>query len=408
MFRRHVILFSGWAALSIFAGLATAADDSLALFQRRILPILSAKNASSCSECHLSGVDLKDYIRPTQAETFAALKSAGLIDASKPEASKLLAFIARKPDKPSLITDKVRQEEYEAFRAWIVAAVKDPELAKTKAIDGSIGPGLPDEVIQHARKDRVLASFVDNVWSEVGRCAACHSPDRNQQQVKKHGEHISWIKLGNPQATLDHLREHELIDVDAPEKSLILLKPLNQVMHGGGQKMAFGDRTYKQFRRFLDDYSATLAGKYTKADQLPAENAEVSAVTEIWFKLEGIPAEYDQLVLQVDLYRWDDKSQAWTPDRWATADRPVFGKGGLWQNHLSLTAPRDSARAAEFARRPSLPAGKYLAKVYLDRQHKFEKQFPAELGPDDLLGQVEVNSRWPAGYGSMTVAKLPK
>src|SRR5688572_1657503 len=145
------ICFSAAAGPAVFADQA-----SLAIFERRILPILTAKNPSSCSECHLSGVDLKDYVRPTQEETFAALKSAGLIDTARPEASKLLAFIARKPDKPSLITEKVRQQEYEAFRAWIAAAVKDPTLAKSKAIDGSIGPDLPKEVIRHARKDRVL------------------------------------------------------------------------------------------------------------------------------------------------------------------------------------------------------------------------------------------------------------
>jgi cytochrome c553 len=408
MSRAGIAVFCGWAAIVFSASVAAGADESLALFQRRILPILSAKNASSCSECHLSGVDLKDYIRPTQEETFAALKGAGLIDTAKPDASKLLTFIARKPAKPSLITEKMRQEEYEAFRAWIVAAVKDPTLAKSKATDGTIGPNLPDEVIRHARKDHVLASFIDNVWAEVGRCAACHSPDRNQQQAKKHGEHISWIKLGDPQATLDHLREHELIDIEKPEKSLILLKPLNQVMHGGGQKIAYGDRTYKQFRKFLDDYAATLAGKYTKAEQLPAENAEVSAVTEIWFKLEGIPAEYDQLVLQVDLFRWDEKAGDWEKHRSATADRPIFGKGGLWQNHLSVTAPKGSPRAAELLLRPALPPGEYLAQIYIDKRHRFEKEYPAVLGDDDIVGQVEVNSRWPAGYGSMTAAKFPK
>src|SRR5262245_5945906 len=114
----------------IFADLgnpAPAADDSsLAIFERRILPILQAKNPSSCSECHLSGVDLADYIRPTQNETFAALRDSGLIDLAQPDRSKLLAFIARKPAKPSLVTDKIREQELAAFRAWIAAAVKDP------------------------------------------------------------------------------------------------------------------------------------------------------------------------------------------------------------------------------------------------------------------------------------------
>src|SRR5690349_5224637 len=98
-----------------------APDDSpgrsaLAIFERRILPIFRAKSPSSCTECHLSGVDLKDYIHPDQATTFASLVAAGLVDAKRPEDSKLLEFIARKPEKPSLVTDKAREQEYDAFR----------------------------------------------------------------------------------------------------------------------------------------------------------------------------------------------------------------------------------------------------------------------------------------------------
>jgi hypothetical protein len=402
------MLFCGCALALFSAGLVAAADDSLAIFERRILPILNAKNASSCSECHLSGVDLKDYIRPTQEETFAALKSAGLIDTAKPEASKLLAFIARKPDKPSLITAKVRQEEYEAFRAWIAAAAKDPALANVKATGGTIGPDLPDEVIRHARKDRVLASFLDNVWSEVARCAHCHSPERNQEQVKKHGEHISWIKPGDPQATLDHLREHELLYLKSPEKSLFLTKPLNQVMHGGGQKMAFGDRTYQQFRGFIDDLAATEAGKYASADQLPLPPREYSIATGIWLKVTDVPAKFDKLVLQADVYRWDDRAKAWSHERWATGDRPIAGDRQLWQQHLSLVAPRESRRAVELRQQPSLQDGKYLVRIYIDQRNKLEKEYPATLGPEEFVGEVEVTSSWPDGYGKMTVVKFPR
>jgi hypothetical protein len=402
------IRFFGSLILGTLPTWLWAADDSaLAIFQQRIVPILRAKNPSSCSECHLSGVDLKDYIRPSQEETFAALRDAGLIDTAKPNGSKLLRFIARRPDKPSLVTDKVRQQEYDAFRAWITAAVEDPALAAAKTSDRGIGAKLPDDVIRHARRDRVLASFIDNIWSEAGRCAACHSPDRNQQQVKKHGEHISWIKLGDPQATLDYLREYELIDLASPEKSLLLLKPLNQIEHGGGQKMAMGDRTYKQFRAFLEDYAAVAHGKYMRATDLPAPSSELSAATDIWFKLEGVPAKYDKLVLQVDLYRWDETSRDWSKERWATADRPIFGGGQLWQNHLSVTAPRDSSRAEEVRNSATLPPGRYLAKIYIDQQHKLERQYPATLGDDEFIGQVELTSRWPAGYGRMTVTRFP-
>jgi hypothetical protein len=397
------------AALCCFALNLSAADDAaLAIFQKRIVPILQAQRPSSCSECHLSGVDLKDYIRPTQPETFAALRDGGLIDVKTPAKSKLLQFIDRKPEKPSLVTEKIRAEESAAFRAWIEAAVKDPTLAAAKTADPAIGPKLPAEVIRHARQDRVLQSFLDNVWSEAGRCAACHSPDRNAQQVKKHGEHISWIKLRDPQASLAHLLENELIDLKEPEKSLLLLKPLNKVEHGGGVKMTMGDRTYQQFRRFIDDYAATQAGKYQTEKELPQPNNEAATVSEIWFKLTDIPAAYDKLVLRVDLYRWDEQQKSFSKERWATADRQVFGKGGLWQNHLSLVAPKESPRANELLKNATLPAGKYLAKIYLDRTDKLAKEYPAELKEKDLLAEVEVNSRWPAGYGAMTTVKLPR
>ncbi len=101
------------------------ARGALALFNKRILPILQSKNPSSCSECHLSGVDLKAYILPTQEATFASLVSAGLIDREKPDASKLLEFIRRSPEATELVSQKVREEELAAFRDWIRAAVKE-------------------------------------------------------------------------------------------------------------------------------------------------------------------------------------------------------------------------------------------------------------------------------------------
>ena len=64
-------------------------DTALAIFERRILPIFQSVKPSSCAECHLSGVDLKEYIRPTQQQTFASLVSAGLIDVAKTDDSKI-------------------------------------------------------------------------------------------------------------------------------------------------------------------------------------------------------------------------------------------------------------------------------------------------------------------------------
>ena len=384
------------------------AESALAVFRQRILPIMQAKNPSSCSECHLSGVDLKDYIRDDQTKTFAALRDAGLLNVKQPDESKLLKLINRRPEKPNLLTDKVRQQEFEAFRAWIRAAVKDVKLTAAKTADEKLGPQVAPEVIRHARQDRVLASFIDNVWSEVGRCAACHSPDRNQKQVKEHSEQVSWIKLGDPRATLAYMLEADLIDLAQPDQSQLLLKPTNQVKHGGGQKLVIGDRTYKQFRQFIEDYAASQRGDYKSPTDLPTPRTEVSAVTDIWFKLSDVPARLDKLVLQVDLFRFDEQTKAWSIDRWATADRAIWGGGQLWQQHLSVTAPRDAERARSISTRPTLPPGRYLAKIYLDEQGKLQSDYPYELGAAEFVGQVELDTRWPAGYGHMTVARFPE
>jgi hypothetical protein len=374
-----------------------------AIFQKRILPIFQAQRPSSCTECHLSGVELKDYIRPTQEATFASLVAAGLVDVENVDRSKILEFIQRKPEKPSLVKDKIRQVEYEAFRAWLLAAVADPDLLTKRAAEPA-GPQIPVEVIRHARTDRVMASFLDNIWTEVGRCAHCHSPDQNQKQVQEHGEQVSWIKLNDPLKTLAHMLEYGLIDPEDPKQSLLLLKPTLQVEHGGGQKMVVGDRTYKQFRRFLDDYAATVQGKYRSAGELPRPENEVSVVSEIWFKLTDVPEKYDQMLLQVDLYRATDRG--WSEHRVATSDRPVFGKGKLWQHSLSLTAPRGSKEAEQLASGMLAP-GRYLAKIYIDQTGKLAKDFQAELNEGDLVGVVEFESRWPTEYRAMTVVGFP-
>jgi hypothetical protein len=401
-FNLNLVLILGITVIASSSALPND-DSALDVFNKRILPIFQAKKPSSCTECHLSGVDLKDYIQSDQAKTFASLVRVGLIDVKQPDQSKILEFIRRKPDVPNLITEKIRQQELVAFQDWINVAVKDPDLLTAKSND-AVGPQIPDEVIRHARKDRVLASFVENVWTEVGRCAACHSPEQNKKQVKEHGERVSWIKLRDPQATLNYMLEAKLIDTEQPEQSLLLLKPTMQVEHGGGQKMVVGDRTYKQFRRFIDDYTATVHGNYSNIEQLPTPSEEVSVVSDIWLKIEGVPAKYDKMLLQVDLHRQDASGSP--KFRLATSDRPVFGGGNLWQHSLSLTAPRDSDWAKQMVSK-KLPSGKHLVKLYVDQTGKLQKDFTAKLNDEDFVGQIEVESVWPAGYGKMTVVQFP-
>src|SRR5262245_57106413 len=74
------VLASGVVATSCTS---RRADDTAAspqeIFERRIVPIFKSPNPSSCTQCHLAGVDLKDYILPSHEKTFLSLRDQGLI-----------------------------------------------------------------------------------------------------------------------------------------------------------------------------------------------------------------------------------------------------------------------------------------------------------------------------------------
>ena len=123
--------------------------------------------------------------------------------------------------------------------------------------------------------------------------------------------------------------------------------------------------------------------------------------------MTDVPAEFHKKLLQVDVYR--RVGEGWSKTRWATGDRAVFGPKKLWQQSLSLTAARDSARGKEIRSRKlrRLPPGRYLVKLYVDRTGKLQKDFRATLGEAEFIGEVEVDTRWLAGYQRKTVVRYP-
>ena len=308
------------AAFSTVFAEENAGDEPtpLALFDQRIMPIFRSEQPSSCVQCHLAAVDLKNYILPSHEKTFASLRDQGLVDLAHPEKSKILTLI-RMGDKDldkgaKLIHEKTRQAEYEAFASWIEACCNDPKLrnAPTLTVDKHARPERPDAVIRHARKSRVVDSFVRNVWSQRMRCFPCHTPHeidasnpRHQAAVKtqrqfqeNYGEAL--VKRLNifretPEATLQYLIERSrnvsenelpLINLDEPRQSLILLKPMSKlpvknpdgkfeaassslpVTHMGGLKMHKDDQSYKAFVAWLEDYAKVVGNRYAAVEEL--------------------------------------------------------------------------------------------------------------------------------------------
>jgi hypothetical protein len=393
-----------------------AADGSLdakEVFERRILPIFKSPNPSSCTECHLAGVDLKNYILPSHEKTFLSLRDQGLIDLDNPGDSKVLRLIAMgggTNQGASLISTKVRDAEYAAFAEWIRVSANDPNLRSApKPKPGEIAkPARPIEVIRHARIDRVLALFEENIWSQRFRCSGCHSPmgSENAKLVAEHGEQVSWLK-DTADATMRYLLDSENINVKQPERSRLLLKPLNEIKHGGGQKMLVGDMTYKAFRRWLDDYAKTVNDRYASANELPKPRfGPANFATEIWLKLTNTPPAWAEKLLQVTLFAWDTNRNTWEAEPIAISDRAVWGKGKLWQHNLALLAEKGSARAKNWSEgKPSLSPGRYLVKVHVDAREHLKSDWTATLGETEFVGETVIESQWRKGYGRMTVVE---
>lgn len=405
------ICLGAWLVTSI----ATADDAATKVFEQRLRPIFQSDKPSSCVQCHLAGVDLKNYIKPSSDDTFRSLRDQGLVDLDQPERSKILKLIHMKDTDnagANLLHAKTREAEATAFSEWLIACCRDPKLRSAPKLAASelAKPTRSDEVIRFTRTDRLLESFEQNIWGQRHRCMGCHTEgsDQNRKLVKENGEQVSWMKKSAAETMTYLIRTKHLINVENPEKSLLLLKPLKEVDHGGGKKFLKGDLGYKGFRTWLEDFAKVSRDEYAKAADLPksAPKQQRQFSSELWFKLANPPQAWDEKLLQITLYRWDDRTKKWEDAPIAISDRQTSFKFKTWQHTLTLLAASDSVRAIEWERgNARLPNGRYLVKAHVDRTGRTLTDWQATMRDEDFVGQAEFQANWRPGYGTMTVVE---
>lgn len=461
-------LFSHVAAMTIAAAtcfttasVAHAASDSSPedLFNARIMPIFKSPNPSSCVQCHLSSVDLKDYILPSSEQTFASLHAQELVNVDAPEKSKILELISmgeKDHDKGAkMIHEKMRKAEYEAFASWIKACCADPQLrdlpAPSKAALAK--PERPNEVIRHARKSRLVDSFTRNVWSQRMRCFPCHTPheiDDNNPKHKQAREHLkkmeenTGIKFTSrlalfrrtPEATMqawiENSRDVEpgrlpLINLEDATQSLIVLKPsaklpkkkddgtfekpsyVDPVSHQGGLKMHKDDSSYKAFVAWIEDYARVVGGEYASVADLPADNWHPS---KHMVMLRGVPESWPKMTpVQMFVHEWDAGKKNWKEDPIAFTQGLVAPKMNVF-GALFLLRSEETEKSVEWTPEdPTLKPGKYLIKTYLDFRNQLAENPVAFLGKDSFAGQLEVQAHWGKGFPEsekLSAAELKK
>ena len=440
------------ALLSVAASDVVVADEAsgkpapIDLFEQRIMPIFRSAKPSSCVQCHLSAVDLKEYILPSHEMTFASLSSQGLIDLERPEKSKILTLIKMGEkdldEGAKLIHEATRKAEYAAFAAWIKACCEDPVLRNLLAPDAAdhARPRRPDGVIRHARRSRVVDSFARNVWSQRMRCFPCHTPFEIEATNPKHRQAIERVRKyeeefgqdpsgrlrlfkKTPEATLRYLIERSrntppgrlpLINLRNPRESLMIVKPISKlppkidgtrkhqkpsdvdpVSHMGGLKIHVDDQTYKSFVSWLEDYARVVGDRYSSVDELPADNWHASK--HVIF-LRKVPEEWPDLRrVQLLVHAWDGETESWqaSPIGFTqgsvTPRRRVGGALFLIRPPASRPLSRDSEDA-------TLAPGKYLIKVFTDARGRLADDPTVMLGKDDFYGEAVIDARWRKGF----------
>lgn len=443
-----------FVVLAVFcSGFAVAQEDrsspALELFEQRIMPIFKSPNPSSCVQCHLSSVDLKDYILPSHTDTFIALRENGLIDIESPERSKILTLIKMGDQDADAMAKRIhentRRAEYEAFAAWIQACCRDEAMVAMSApqqVD-LVGPRKPIEVVRHARKSRVVESFTRNVWSQRMRCFPCHTPheidkdnpkhqkpaENHQKLVKQYGARMNLFRE-TPESTLAALvassrkqggDKYPLINLREPANSLLVLKPTaklppknpdgtfekpsssDPVSHMGGLKMHVDDHSYKLVVTWLRDYAAVVGDEYATVDELPADNW---IPTQRILRVKGTPDSWKVgTVVQLFVHAKEGSSGNWS-------DRPLaFTQGTVTPRKivngaLLLIASENETHSDEHSDKHSdetsdsfsLKPGEYLIKAYVDSEGKVQLAPSELLGSADQAGQAVIKAQWKIGF----------
>lgn len=421
--------------------------NSEAVFNQRILPIFRSEKPSSCVQCHLASVDLKNYILPSSQKTFLSLRDQGLVDLQQPAKSKILSLIQMGEkdldDGAKLIHAELRKQEYDAFSDWIVACCQNESLRNLPKLSDEelAGPSVPDVVIRHSRKSRVVDSFARNIFSQRMRCFPCHTPheiDENnprhagaiktQQKLQaEYGDQMERLNLfkKTPEETLDFLVKASrqpapnslpLLNLDDPLNSLIILKPtsklpaknpdgtfetpssLTPVSHMGGLKMHPHDQSYKSFIAWIEDYAKTTQGAYQSVDELPADNW---VPTQLVLKLLDTPDDWPVgTPVQIYLHKKDQEHQRWREDPIAFTQGTVTPKGMVNGALFLIRSSSDSHRPA-IHEEPSLPTGLYQVRVCADLQGILETDPTAMLTNQHFHGATEFQvSRWREGFQS--------
>ncbi len=234
------------------------------LFQKKIKPLVSKGQPTTCNQCHLSGIDLGLFVQDTPCNAMACMKSKGLVDFTNPPQSQVLAMIAKAKPESKLITTAVQQAEYDAFLQWIVWSASCQNAAcgvpaADPCFSGPLPPPPTKPMLGGCDEATLAGSFATKVFKWKHRCDHCHSPTGKDANKSFGGAkptlflHPTPGSVGAKFTMYNVLSLQGGVNVVNPTQSTLLVKPLAEdaggVWHGGGDK--FQDTSDPSYVDFL-------------------------------------------------------------------------------------------------------------------------------------------------------------
>jgi hypothetical protein len=254
-----------------------------ALYERRIAPLLSTDRPSTCNACHAGGLELKDFARATPCESMACLEQAGLVNLDDPKSSVLLSWIRRADDANANVSQKLVDEEHDGFLEWIEHEAECQSCEGTPCPDapratctsgggegGAHGQGQslgPTDDPGDCERETLEELFRGTIYENRGRCYPCHFQelDTADPAAPRFFTEVGGCEIASL-ATQNNVLSRRLIDIEYPDASLLLMKPLAEVdgglPHGGGDKFTLvGDAGYSAFRYWIRRYAECESAK---------------------------------------------------------------------------------------------------------------------------------------------------
>ncbi len=242
------------------------------LYEKRIQPLLEEDHPSTCNQCHLSGIDLGLFVKDTPCQTMACMVDQGLVNLDKPDDSLILTWIDRANPQSEGITQQVIAEERNGFLEWIrhtaecgtcyagdnacgsaETDVNDCALAET---DGGV-PAVDDP---GGCTDKELETlFLQSFFPFRRRCFPCHFDGETEVPEAPRWIHVGPCDIASLE-TMHEVMKRGFINVNDPDKSIWLLKPLDEslggIEHGGGPKFhTLDEEAYVRMKYFAERYA---------------------------------------------------------------------------------------------------------------------------------------------------------